>query len=32
VVITGPVDDPDNTIVSPARLMQQGADLLLAAI
>jgi hypothetical protein len=27
-VIIGPVDDPENTMVSLARLLQQGADLL----
>src|ERR1700736_385937 len=27
-VIIGPVNDPENTMVSLARLMQQGADLL----
>ncbi len=27
-VIVGPVDDPENTMVSLARLVQQGADLL----
>src|SRR5437868_5799166 len=27
-VIVGPVDDPENTVVSLGRLMQQGADLL----